>query len=373
MVLSQQDIDLLKMLRWCRYLSIRSAESLFSHIVVENLRHMRIITFHTKSGALVLTAKGNRFLDEIVGNLPASVRPSYRKGETQRRLHISELTVTAYRAGISVFHKRIEALEQAQTYYLTAQARVRGFNPWGSTRVAALARLGDSVYAIHYLFPGIGNVALTDELNAFNNNTARLRKVRRGLVFAGESYDDVLAALNTDETDEGARLASYAEAFRSVTLPVHLLSCDDTGALQLRIMSQPEYRKRLTMAALKTQYHPPPADHPEWDAIFQNTPLVMAVDMELRRIDAAIRSAKEEGLGQVSIVALKEQAQAVLSRRYRDKGLARVFTLAPDALATLGDMTLYTPSRRHYETPEGDVIDAPLIQADRKGGRQGRK
>ena len=138
-------------------------------------------------------------------------------------------------------------------------------------------------------------------------------------------------------------------------------------------MAQPDYRRRLTVAALNSYFRPPPQEHPEWDAIFDGVPFVMAADMELRRIDAAIQSAKAAGFRQITMAALSGQVKSVLSIRYRVPGLARVFTLSANALNALGDMTLYTPSRRQYETPEGDVIDAPPIQADRKSGRQGRK
>ena len=206
-------------------------------------------------------------------------------------------------------------------------------------------------------------------MNDLKQNLLRLQNL------IGDAFSktgSLLALVDSGIEDAGKmqrRLETIADDFERATLELRRL-CERSSP------GAGDYMRKLRLPAVEitgSVEMPPPADHPEWDAIFQSTPLVMAVDMELRRIDAAIRSAKEEGLGQVSIVALKEQAPAVLSRRYRDKGLARFFTLAPDALATLGDMTLYTPSRRQYETPEGDVIDAPLIQADRKGGRQGRK
>lgn len=373
MLFSEQDIDLLRLLRWCRYVASDDIASLFTETTIENLRYLKLLTLHAKSGSFVLTNRGNQFLDENLDGLPAGIPPSYRKEEMLRRLRVSKLTLTAYRAGVSVFLNHIGSLEKTPSYYLTALSRVRGFNPWGSTRIAALLRLNDMVYALHYIYPDVGGLALTDELNAFNNNTAHIGKIKRGMILAGESYNDILLALTPGAAPSAERLTTYEEAYRNTTLPVYLLSCDSAGALQLRIMAQPDYRSRLTMAALKNQYQPAPGEHPEWDAIFQGAPFVMAADMDLRRIDAAIRSARAEGLGQVSMVALKEQAQTVLSKRYRETGLARVFTLSPDALASLGDLTLHAPSHKQFETPEGGVIDAPLIQAHRKGGGQSAK
>lgn len=372
MLFSEQDIDLLRLLRWCRYVARDDITALFTENTIENLLCLKMLTLHTKSGSFVLTSKGNQFLDENLDGLPAGIPPSYRKEETQRRLRVSKLTLTVYRAG-PVFLNRIDALEKAPSYYLTALSRVRGFNPWGSTPIAALLRLSDMVCAVHYIFQDVGALALADELNAFNNNTAHIGKVKRGMIFAGESYNDVLTALTPRGESSDGRLTTYAQAYRSTTLPVYLLSCDDTGALQLRIMAQPDYRSRLTMAALKTQFEPAPGEHSEWDAMFQGAPFVMAADMDLRRIDTAIRSARAEGLGQISMVALKEQARTVLSKRYRETGLARVFTLSPDALGALGDLTLHAPSHKQFTTPEGGVIDAPLIQAHRKGGGQSTK
>jgi len=369
---SEQDLDLLRLLRWCRYIANSDMNALFPEAVIANLKYMKLITLHAKSNAYVLTIRGNKFLDDHVEVLPANTPPSYRTGETERRLHTSRLALTAYRAGMSVFHTTLESLEQDPAFYLTAQSRIRGSNPWGSTRIAALARLGPTVYGMHYLFTNVGSVALTDELNAFNNNTANLRDVRRALIFAGASYADVLVELGMKGEAPDARLTSYAEAYRTVTLPIHLLSCDDTGAMQLQIMAQPDYRRRLTEAALKSHYSPAPRERPEWDAMFQGAPFVLAADMNLRRIDAAVRRAKKEGFRQIAMAALEGQAKTVLSSRYRELGLARIFTLSPEALSSLGELRLRSPSRRAYETSKGDVIDAPLIQAPRKAGGQGR-
>ena len=373
MLFSEQDIDLLRLLRWCRYVPCDALTSLFSENTIDNLRYLKLLTLHTKSDSFVLTNRGNQFLDKNLDGLPAATPPSYRKDEVRRRLRVSRLTLTVYRAGVPVFLNHIESLAKSPSYYLTALSRVRGFNPWGSTRIAALLHLNDMVYALHYIFPDVGGLALTDELNAFNNNTAHLGKVKRGMIFAGESYGSVLMALSVGENSPGERLTTYEEAYRGTALPVYLLSCDDIGALQLRVMAQPDYRRRLTVAALKNQFQPAPGEHPEWDAMFQGAPFVMAADMDLRRIDTAIQSARAEGLGQIAMAALDGQAKSVLSLRYRIPGLARVFTLSDDAIASLGDMALYTPSGRQFETSEGGVIDAPLIQADRKGRGQSAK
>ena len=60
-----------------------------------------------------------------------------------------------------------------------------------------------------------------------------------------------------------------------------------------QIMAVPDYRVKLAKLMLRSAYRPPPEDAPAWDAIYQNRPFVIGADMNLRRIDAAIASAKK--------------------------------------------------------------------------------
>lgn len=245
-----------------------------------------------------------------------------------------------------------------------------GAQTLGQTRIAAIAHLGDLLCAIHYVCSGIGKLALTDELNAFTNQTARFRNARRAFLFAGESCGDILTELEASEPRTDTKLISYGAAHRCVQLPVHLLPCDDTGAVQLQIMSVPDYRRKLTRAALKGLYQL--SENPAWDALFQGMPFIMAADMDLRRLDAAISIARQEGFQQIAVAALEGQADAVLFPRYRDTGKARVFILTGEAVSevTGHPPVPYTPPRTQFLTAEGDVIDAPSLQASGRAGRQ---
>ena len=201
---------------------------------------------------------------------------------------------------------------------------------------------------------------------SFTNQTARFHNTQRAFIFAGKSYIDILTELEQASKSE-TKLIFYGDAYRCLQLPIHLLSCDDTGAVQLQIMSVPDYRRRLTQAALKNQYRPPPKDAPAWDAVFQGMPFVMAADMDLRRIDSAIQAA---GGKQIAIAALRGQAETVIFPRYRDTGLARVFVLTDEAVSAVTGRppVPYTPPRTQFITSKGDVVDAPPFQAHGKAG-----
>lgn len=372
MIFSQRDMDALRLLCWCQFIKPKDLSGVVTEAERKNLIALGLIRIHEKSGAMLLTSKGTLFLERLVDGAVPQMSHAYHAPLIERRIRVSRLAVTAYHGGVNLFTLAPEELESPASMFLPTITRSKGSNPWGSTRVAAIAHLGDSFYAMHYVCPGIGRLALMDELSAFSNQTARFRNVGRAFIFAGDSYRNVLTELERLSDKEDAKLMDYGGVYRCLQLPVHLLSCDNTGAVQLQIMAISGYRTKLAKAALKAQYHPPPSDVPEWDAVFQGVPFVLAADMDLRRVDAAIRAAHAQGHRQVAMAALSGQAEQVLFARYRDTGSARVFVLTADAIeAVTGRKPIpYAPPRTQFMTSKGDVVDAPPIQTHRKTGKQ---
>lgn len=370
MIFSRRDIDLMRLLRWGRCISNSDGEKLFTGVVISNLQTLNLIKLHQREQLLTLTVKGNELLESIFQDLPDSKPLAYKPADTQRRLRVSKLIMTAYRAGIDPFTLDIRDLSAGPGFFLPTLDRSGGTNPWGSSRIAGIIRLGDLLGAAHYVCPGIGKVQLADELHTFANNTAQVKDVRRVILYCGESYEEILLELRQPRSMDAGKFVSYGEAFRLLHLPVFLIPCSDTGARQMQVMAVPDYRKRLTQAALKSWYTPSPDTVPAWDAIYDGTPFVMAADMDVRRIDAAIEAAHAHGQQQIALAVLEEQAEQIPITKYQRDANARVFALTGDALAEAGvPGSLITPGRGAFQTQEGDVVDAPLIQTHRKTGR----
>lgn len=356
MIFTTRDLDILRFLRWCRFVLAEDLTGVFSKAEVQNLEILRLIKLYSPAQAYTLTAAGNRLLDAAFPKLPAAVAPAYKAADTIRRIRQAKLMTTAYQAGVSAL------CEQAM--FLPMIARNRGSNPWGSTRVAALLHTGNLMCAIHWVSPNIGCVALTDELTAFQNHTAAIPAKQRVIIFAASSYEEILSELDTVQEKQNTRLQSYREVYDCLKLPLFLLPCNGTGCLQLRILSVPNYRELLAKIILKSHYVPPPADRTMYDAMYQGVPFVMAADMDLRRIDAAVETARSDGISQIALAALPEQVETVLNRRYRETGKARVFTITESALRELLESTTpYTPSDLPFYTSEGSVLDVPPLKA----------
>ena len=364
MMLSCRDLDILRLLRWCRMIRSKELYEAFSKDEVMNLSAAQMIRFSDAAKVWLLTPCGNRVLGSAGFTLPPAKAPTYREPDIMRRLRLAQIVTTAYAAGVNIFLTKESELQSQPSLFLPFLHRNRGSNPWGSTRVAALLHTGNLMCAIHWVSPGIGCVALTDELTAFQNHTAAIPAKQRAMIFAASSYDEILAELDGAQDDHNTRLQTYREVYDGLKLPLFLLPCNGTGCLQLRIMGAPNYRELLAKLILKTRYVPPPAGRPMYDALYQSVPFVMAADMDLRRIDAVVEAAHSDGLSQIALAALPEQVETVLNRRYRETGKARVFTITESALRELlGSTVPYTPPDLPFYTSEGGVLDVPPLKA----------
>ena len=364
MMLSCRDLDILRLLRWCRMIRSKELCEAFSEDEVMNLSAAQMIRFSDAAKAWCLTPCGNRVLGSSGFALPPAKAPTYREPDITRRLRLAQIVTTAYAAGVNIFLTKESELQSQPSLFLPFLHRNRGSNPWGSTRVAALLHTGDLMCAIHWVSPGIGCVALTDELTAFQNHTAAIPAKQRAIIFAASSYEEILGELDTGQEKQNTRLQTYREVYDCLKLPLFLMPCNETGCLQLRIMGTPNYRELLARIILKSHYVPPPADRAMYDALYQGVPFVMAADMDLRRIDAALDAARLDGLSQIALAALPEQVEVVLNRRYRETGKARVFTITESALRELlGSIAPYTPPDLPFYTSEGSVLDVPPLKA----------
>ena len=149
MIFTTRDLDILRFLRWCRFVLAEDLTSAFYKAEVQNLEILRLVKLYSPAQAYTLTAAGNRLLDAAFPKLPAAVAPAYKAADTLRRIRQAKLMTTAYQAGVSVFTTDISALCE-QAMFLPMIARNRGSNPWGSTRVAALLHTGNLMCAIHW-------------------------------------------------------------------------------------------------------------------------------------------------------------------------------------------------------------------------------
>ena len=135
---SVRDVDVLRLLCWCQNIRPQDLNSISTKAERENLMALGFIKLHERSGTLTLTGSGRALLELIFNGAIPSLSLSYHGAAIERRIRLSRLMLSAYRAGIDVFTSEVNVAREIPSLFLTSITRTRGRNSWGSSRVAAI-------------------------------------------------------------------------------------------------------------------------------------------------------------------------------------------------------------------------------------------
>lgn len=340
MLFDQRDLGLLHLTGWCRHLSLsvleRFQSPMLSMQTLGPLVDARLLHITKDGKSLRLRAEGYALLDAL--GIPCPRDNKYPDSDTRtRRLAISEMVATFLQAGVNVYGSQLEHLRSPPVFLGSAAIRSNpelAGNLFNGVSFAGIASFGGRDYQVQ--LPSERNIYFSNEMRAFMNFSALSGNEEKAVIYAGGSYSgllDLLVLPPSPGKRKNDRLP-YLEAYRRTVLPVHLLECSETGALQLRVMQQPGYRGRLAEAALGARYAPPLPALPDTDAMFMQeepVPFVTGVDMDLKRLDRAYSYARAAGYPRLAIAALREQLPA-LGRLYRANGKASLYEISGSIL-----------------------------------------
>ena len=138
MILSQRDVDVLRLLCWCQFISPKDLNGVVTEAERKNLIGAGLIRVHEKSRALLLTSKGEQLLTSLFNGAIPQMTRAYHAPLIERRVRVSRLAATTYRGGVNLFTLAPEELESSSSMFFPTITRSKGSNPWGSTRVAAI-------------------------------------------------------------------------------------------------------------------------------------------------------------------------------------------------------------------------------------------
>ena len=233
-------------------------------------------------------------------------------------------------------------------------------------RFQAPAYLGDALTRL------LDGIYFQKELTLFHSYTDKIPTGRTGLIFMGESLSEIgEAAFQTEQNEEQAtkkkyHADSFAKVFSVTSLPVHFVPIGKSGAQMLRYLAMENYRERLARTILRGSYRPPYEGLTDTDAIhFQapHLPAVVALDLDIKRMDRALVAAQERGFPKLVLYALPEQT-AFLRGRYGNQA----DIIAVDAARLDQEIMTDKPqdSSMPYMTKDGRWVDIANFAVYRK-------
>jgi hypothetical protein len=245
-------------------------------------------------------------------------------------------------------------------------------NVWGGSVFWGLARVGQSVCACYYA----GDIQ-EQRINYKNerfilDKTALQLSAREAMLFAGPDLTTLARAFRNngklkpaDKETELTLPQIRAEAVH----PIYLLPFGNDGAAQLRIICEQNYRERLSAAYFRSRnmenhISAAPVGVTEADGMAAGVgPWLVAVDMDICRIDRALRQAIAAGYGKLVLLCLKNQRRAL--RLLYSEERAPILYLSDDCLiSALGELPLYAPPPSVYTSRKGVAVDASNLPVD---------
>jgi hypothetical protein len=206
-----------------------------------------------------------------------------------------------------------------------------------SASCVGFAHFGDTAYILQTVSPDSRGMYLTNELAHLHNLASvfdEKLKTPNAMIFAGVDtmsvYEQITAKPAPDKRNYKG-FTDYAEVYSRADVPISLLSCDDAGATQLAVMCQPAYRENIARAAFGERCMPDP-DIPGADGCVNGKPLVIAVDMDVRRVLGVCAAAVRLGRREVMVAALREQTIGFYVRILPKGGIATPLVIGESIL-----------------------------------------
>ena len=296
--------------------------------------------------------------------------------KTRRREQAAKVMLTFHRAGFDVFGDHLGVLARSGVFLSTEamQRSLRRQNTkvWNGLRMCGVGRIGDCGCLVHF----------ADERGMyFAGEMTRFRQAAAGCsqtvsVYAADRYTDAAWWLIHEppagEKKHKSDWTSFCTAARMTQMPLHLLECSDAGAVQLLVMGTPGYREKIARLVLESAYQPPRSDLPDTDATLDGVPLVVAMDMDVKRIQRACQMAFGAEIPKLSIVAFPEQL-GTLVELFGAVGKIEFYQVEKEQVAEALELRLHDPGREPYLNKKGGYLYVSSIPKRKRAGRPAKR
>ena len=375
MLLSVKDIELLKLICWCKNIPVlagTSFNSLYSSTELSILKSIGLLSKSRDGRNVRPRQAAYRLLDDAGYRIKPELKPQTGDTVIRRRNIASQILFTFYMAGVSVFNDKLSGNIKEPVYVASFAARQHApNNPFGSTRFYGIFCVTQEAFLVFYADDA--GVHFQNELTLFHSLTEIIGIRNTAIIIMGKSSVSIgkcILGVNKGDKEKKKNTDSFAKIFETTALPIHFIPLGSAGAQMLKLLMMPKYREATAKAILKGKYRPPYSGLTDTDTIHHlepHYPAVVAADMDVNRIDRAILNAQSKGFERIAIYALYEQIP-LLKSRYGNTGSAIIMQIDVDNIkgALEHDIELYRPPSSLYVTEEGRSFDVSDISSYRK-------
>jgi hypothetical protein len=355
MLYDRRDFGLLRLAgayQWLPIAPLRAISAL-KHLrrETELLSTLGLLTVSRSGEYLMPSPKGYQLLADFEINVqPPSKRPYAQSPALRRRLEVGTILLTCLGAGIEPAYDKVERLKRQPVFLPAFALRGGDGNLMNAASCAGFGHWGNTAYMLQYVGQNSSGFFMNNELSHLHNLASVFSErldTPQALLLAGESYRaiyEILTSKAPSARNGKKGYVDYSQAYPRLGIPVSLVACDDVGVMQLAIMRQADYRSRIAQAAFGARWKPEDTRLPEADGHVEGNPLLICVDMDLRRLERVCQSALQQGRREIWVAALEGQMSGLLLERF-PRGApvralrinAQVLSLAFGGACAIGD------------------------------------
>lgn len=345
MLLTNAEIDLLRLCGWCKDLPAYSQYldcSDFKALLLTGL------LFNSRNGQSVRLTNEGRNLLETVGYV-------YEKDNTVRsvgsrltkRLETSELMLFLFQGKTDVFCSSVPDRNSPLSFLPAfALRREKNKNPLGTARFNGMLYTKNTATALYYISDRNDGLYPETERNTFSMNILTGgRKSAAAFTGVGE-LGELLTFAQRKTTN--SRALPYFDAVRRLDCSVSFFPLSENGARQMCIMSVKEHRRIIAQNILKKKYTPP--EHRWYDA---GGKILVGIDLDFPRMETAAEYGVHIFLLDWQVDAAKEilRGKKAVLHPIKTGEAEELLELSPE---------LHTKETKPYVTKEGELLSAPI-------------
>ncbi len=308
MIFTRAEIDVLRLTAWCKDLP-KGNTKIIPPDTLKLLCKLGLIRESRCGLSYRVTPKGYELLQK--GNFDYTQDKQYRgkSAVLTRRLETAEITSFFWRCGADVFLETPDTEKNGLSFLPSfVLRRKNSANILGGTRLTGFLYTAHTTFIPYYVSAESDGIYANVERRTFRAESLLCGRTPFVLYTGSGTFNQLIHTITAGRyKKDKSTTDSYPEAMDQFDCPAAIVPMNENGIRQLRILSVPDYKKKLLYQLLGKDYLPPTQKHSDGKSEQTNEEFLIGIDCNISRFANAIRRADTK----IHIILLSAQAAAI--------------------------------------------------------------
>lgn len=368
MIFDTVDYEVLKLAGVCRYfpfaLKRRFNSELLSSNTIDNLKLHNLIKSMNDHLSFKLTKKGRECLADIGYEFTQDARTDIKKASYFRKLENAKWNVLLTIAGIDVYYSNARTLADTEKGYIStlAMRTDKNMKVLAGSKFLGVLKDKETAYVPYYVKDRESWIYPFFERTTYRSQIESMRSVNEiKLILTGETLEELWGNITTLGQPPSYRngMMPFSLALEELGSEFLLVPLSDNGVMQMRLLLTCRYRERLASAiGCKKNIIP---NLSECDGFKNDTPYIIAIDFNVKRIVRALRQIEKYDKNLVPrICCLPFQKNCIMKLLKEYNSSKTIVTAIPKdkIYVVFPELKINNIERKAY-TKDGECIEIP--------------